>query len=103
MGSRLKQFTLTDGDTLDLSPYSGKVTSILSFALVDSVDSNDEKPSVVSMSVIGKEFVVCTLTPKTIPQVKAGIALTETEGLSVHVNGGTGKVKVIVAFREIPL
>ena len=95
---QLKQYTLANGDILDLSPYSGKVTSIFSFVLVDSGNDGDEDkvPSVVTMRVASKEFVVCTLIPKVIPQVKAGIALTETKDLSVHVSGGSGLVKIIL-------
>lgn len=99
----LKQFTLESEETLDLSQYFGKAVSVKSLVLVEQKKkkTSGENSAIVSMSIPEGEFVVCTLIPNEIPQVKPNILLTDTKGLTIHVNGGPGKVKVILEIRRM--
>lgn len=103
----LKHFTLASGDILDLTPYFGKVVSIKSFVLTEPKvvtkkmkNEKERKPSVISMCIADGEFVVCTLVPNKIPQVNSNMILTDTENLSIRVNGGSGEVNVILEVRD---
>lgn len=99
----LKQFTLGSGETLDLSQYFGKAVSVKSLVLVEQKKkkTSGENSVIVSMSIPEGEFVVCTLIPNEIPQVQPNILLTDTKSLSIHVNGGPGKVKAILEIRRM--
>lgn len=97
----IEHFTLSNKESLDLSQYFGKKVCIRSFVLVKAESKKKNNKEVdnhvtVSMSIGSNKFIVCTLIPNKIPQVKTNMIFTDTEGLTIHVNGTDSSKRVNV-------